>query len=207
MPAEATDEAVRKILHPETASLVENNRRFHQMLTDGIAVEYSREDGSIAGDQVFVIDFAELGNNDWLAVNQFTVIEDNHNRRADVVVFVNGLPLALMELKNPGDENATVKGAFNQIQAYKKDIPTFFTYNELLVASDGLDARAGTLTANWERFSPWRTVDGKEVATGRIRCNSTSWTKGIFEKSRFLDLIRNFGDRRSRGDPASRFRT
>ena len=169
----------------------ENNRRFHQALTDGIAVEYSREDGSIAGDQVFVIDFAELGNNDWLAVNQFTVIEDNRNRRADVVVFVNGLPLALMELKNPGDENATVKGAFNQLQAYKKDIPTLFAYNELLVASDGLDARAGTLTANWERFSPWRTIDGKEVApAGSLQLDIL--TRGIFEKSRFLDLVRNF---------------
>lgn len=191
VPTEAIDEAVRKVLHPETASLVENNRRFHQMLTDGIAVEYSREDGSIAGDQVSLIDFAELGNNDWLAVNQFTVIEDNRNRRADVVVIVNGLPLALIELKNPGDENATVKGAFNQLQAYKKDIPAFFTYNELLVASDGLGARAGTLTANWERFSPWRTVDGKEVASaGSLQLDVL--IKGIFEKGRFLDLVRNF---------------
>ena len=191
IPAEAIDEAVRKVLHPETVSLVENNRRFHHMLTDGVAVEYSRDDGSIAGDQVFLLDFDELGDNDWLAVNQFTVIENNRNRRADVVVFVNGLPLAVIELKNPGDENATVKGAFNQLQAYKKDVPSLFPYNELLVVSDGLGARAGTITANWERFSPWRTIEGKEIApSGSLQLDVL--IKGIFDKARFLDLMRNF---------------
>jgi len=191
VPPEAIDEAVRKIIHPETTSLFENNRRFHQMLTDGIAVEYRREDGSIAGDQIFLIDTEEPGNNDWVVVNQFTVIEDKRNRRADVVVFVNGMPLALIELKNPGDENATLRGAFNQLQTYKRDIASIFPYNELLVISDGLGARAGTLTADWERFMPWRTVDGKEVAPkGSLELDVL--VKGIFEKRRFLDLIRNF---------------
>ena len=120
-----------------------------------------------------------------------TIIEDGRNRRADLIVFVNGLPLAVIELKNPGDENATVKGAFNQLQTYKRDIPSLFTYNELLVASDGLLARAGTLTADWERFMPWRTVGGDEVAPkGSLELDVL--IKGIFEKSRFVDLINNF---------------
>jgi len=191
VPAEALEEAVRRITHPETASLVENNRRFHQMLADGIEVEYRREDGSIAGDRVFIIDDDEPGNNDWLVANQFTVVEDGKNRRADLVVFLNGLPLAVIELKNPGDENATTKGAFNQLQTYKRDIPSLFTYNELLVISDGLQARAGTLTADWERFMPWRTVEGNEVAPkGSLELDVL--IKGIFEKRRFLDLITNF---------------
>jgi type I restriction enzyme R subunit len=191
IPVEAIEEAIRRITHEETASLIENNRRFHQMLVNGIEVEYRREDGSIAGDQVFLIDAQELGNNDWLAVNQFTVIEDKKNRRADVVVFTNGLPLAVIELKNPGDENATIRGAFNQFQTYKKDIPSLFPYNELLVISDGLEARAGTLTADFERFMPWRTVDGSDVAArGSLQLDVL--VKGIFEKNRFLDLIRNF---------------
>ena len=184
IPFEATEEAVRKVLHPDTPSLIENNRRLHQMLTDGVAVEYSRSDGSIAGDQVFLLDTADLQNNDWLVVNQFTVVENNRNRRADVVVFVNGLPLAVLELKNPGDENATIRGAFNQLQAYKADIPSLFPYNELLIASDGLGARMGTLTANWERFSPWRTVDGKDIApSGSLQLDVL--IKGVFEKESF----------------------
>jgi type I restriction enzyme R subunit len=191
IPAEAIDEAVRRITHPETASLIENNRRFHHMLVNGIEVEYRRDDGSIAGDQVFLIDDEEPGNNDWLAVNQFTVIEDKRKRRADVVVFINGLPLAIIELKNIGDENATIRGAFNQLQTYKKDIPCLFPYNELLVISDGLDARAGTLTADFERFMPWRTVEGTDLAPkGSLQLDVL--VKGIFEKNRFLDLIRSF---------------
>jgi len=191
VPVEAIDEAIRKISHPETPSLVENNRRFHQMLTNGIELEYRREDGSIAGDQVFIIDDEELGNNDWLVVNQLTVIEDKRNRRPDLVVFVNGLPLAVIELKNIGDENATIKGAFNQFQTYKKDIPSLFPYNALLVVSDGLGARAGTLTANWERFMPWRTVEGSDVAPkGSLELDVL--INGIFAKNRFLDLILNF---------------
>ena len=116
-------------------------------------------------------------------VNQFTVIEDKHNRRPDVVVFVNGLPLAVMELKNPGDENATVKGAFNQLQTYKKDIPGLFHFNELLVISDGLDARVGTLTADWERFMPWRTIDGVRRRPASTPRNWKCCSKGSSSRS------------------------
>ena len=191
IPADALEDAVRKVIRSESPNLFENNRRFHKMLTEGVDVEYRRQDGSIAGDKAWLVDFSEPGNNDWVVVNQFTVIENKRNRRPDVVIFVNGLPLGVIELKNPGDENATIKGAFNQLQTYKKDIPGLFPYNEVFVISDGLEARAGTLTADWERFMPWRTIEGKELAP-RGALELEVLVKGIFEKQRFLDLVQNF---------------
>ena len=191
IPVEALDEAVRRVLHPETASLIENNRRFHQILVEGVPVEYRRDDGSIAGDLVKLIDFDTLENNDWAAINQFTVIENKANRRPDILVFINGLPLGVIELKNIGDENATVRGAFNQINTYKSDIPSLFAYNELAVISDGIHAKAGTLNADWERYMPWRTVDGKDIAP-KDSLQLDVLIKGIFEKNRFLDLVHNF---------------
>ena len=143
------------------------------------AAAYGRDDGSIAGDLVKLIDFDNLENNDWAAINQFTVIENKTNRRPDILVFINGLPLGVIELKNIGDENATVRGAFNQINTYKSDIPTLFAYNELAVISDGIHAKAGTLTADWERYMPWRTVDGKDIAPkGSLQVDVL--IKGIF---------------------------
>ncbi|HEY6253739.1 MAG TPA: type I restriction endonuclease subunit R, partial [Candidatus Angelobacter sp.] len=191
IPPDAVEEAARRILHPETASLTENNRRFHQMLVEGVPVEYQRKDGTIAYAQAKIIDFDEPGNNDWAAINQFTVIENRNNRRPDILLFVNGFPIAIIELKNIGDENATVRGAFNQIQTYKGDIPGLFTYNEIVVISDGIHAKAGTLTADWERFMPWRTIDGRDVAP-KTSLQLDVLIKGIFDKNCFLDLIRNF---------------
>ncbi len=188
VPELAREEAFRKVTRTETPSLVENNRRFHRLLTDGVDVEYRRPDGSMAGDKVWLFDFAHPERNDWLVVNQFTVIENNHNRRADLVVFVNGMPLAMLELKNPGDENATVKGAFNQLQTYEQDIPSLFAFNEMMVISDGLDARVGTITASWERFMPWRTIDGVDVAPPHTP-QLEVLLKGIFDRGRFLDLL------------------
>lgn len=163
IPPDAIEEAVRKIGRTDSPSLIENNRRFHRMLTDGVDVSYM-QDGREVHDKVWLLDLEDLENNDWLAVNQFTVIEDRRCRRPDIVVFVNGLPLCVIELKNPADEKATIRHAFNQLQTYKNDIPALFIYNELLVISDGLEARGGTLTSGWDRFMPWRTIDGKEVA-------------------------------------------
>ena len=191
LPASALDDAAKKVLVVETPGLFENNRRFHKLLVDGVEVEYTRPDGSIAGDKAWLVDFDQPGNNDWLAINQFTVVEGKINRRADVVLFVNGLPLAVLELKNPGDENATIKHAFNQLQTYKQQIGGLFTCNELLVASDGMEARHGTLTAHWERFMPWRTVDGDEVAA-KGTPELATLLKGIFNQRRFLDLISHF---------------
>jgi type I restriction enzyme R subunit len=191
IPIEAIEDAFRKVTRPDSPSLIVNNRQFHKMLTDGVDVEYRSEDGRIVGDKVWLVDFAHPGRNHWLVVNQFTVIEGQQNRRPDVVVFVNGLPLAVIELKNPADEEATIKAAYNQLQTYKQDIPSLFTYNELLVISDGTEAQVGTLTAGAEWFLPWRSSDGENVAPKGVP-ELEVLVKGMFEKSRFLDLVRHF---------------
>jgi type I restriction enzyme, R subunit len=137
------------------------------------------------------IDYDDPDNNDWLVVNQFTVVEAGHNRRADVVVFVNGLPLGVLELKNPGDENATIWDAYTQLQTYKQQIPSLFAYNETLVVSDGLQARVGSLTANKEWFKPWRTIEGDEVAPAAM-LELEVLIKGLFEPRRHVQFLRNF---------------
>jgi type I restriction enzyme R subunit len=191
IPAEALEDAFRKVTRPDSPSLIVNNRQFHKVLADGVDVEYRNKEGRIVGDKVWLVDFANPERNDWLVVNQFTVVEGQHNRRPDLVVFVNGLPLAVIELKNPADENSTIKAAFNQLQTYKMEIPSLLVYNELLVISDGTEARAGTLTAGWEWFLPWRTSDGVNVAPKGVP-ELEVLLKGMFEKSRFLDLVRHF---------------
>ena len=191
LPAETLAEVLRKVQQTETPSLIEENRRLQRYLLEGVPVEVAREDGSIGGDVARLIDFDDVDMNDWLAVNQFTVIEHEHNRRPDVVLFVNGLPMAVVELKNPGDVNATLDGAFNQLQTYKDQIPFLFRTNAALVTSDGLQARLGSLTANLERFMPWRTADGSAVAPKGAPELGTL-IEGVFEKTRFLTLIRDF---------------
>ena len=189
--AETLEEVLRKVQQSETPSLVEENRRLHRYLIEGAPVEVTRADGSIGGDVARMIDFDNVDANDWLAINQYTVIEHGHNRRPDVVLFVNGLPLAVIELKNPGDENATLEGAFNQLQTYKDEIPSLFRTNAALVTSDGLHARLGSLTADLERFMPWRTMDGSTVAPKGTPELGTV-IEGVFERSRFLSLMRDF---------------
>ncbi len=191
LPADAIEDAVKKVLRPDSPSLIINNRWFHKMLADGVDVEYRNKDGRIVGDKVWLIDFEDAENNDWLAVNQFTVVEGQQNRRPDVVIFVNGLPLAIIELKNPADENATIQAAYNQFQTYKRDIPSLFNYNELLVLSDGAGARVGTLTSGWEWFLPWKTIGGETEAPVEF-AELEVLIKGIFDKSRFLDIVRHF---------------
>lgn len=163
LAAETLAEVLNKLVQAETPSLVTENRRLHRYLVEGVPVEVRRADGSIGGEQVRLIDFDDPDANDWLAVNQYTVIENKANRRPDVVIFVNGLPLGVIELKNPGDENATLDGAFNQLQTYKAQIGSLFRTNAVLVISDGIVARIGSLTADSERFMPWRTVTGDDV--------------------------------------------
>jgi type I restriction enzyme R subunit len=190
VPADAIADAVRKLSSVATPNLEESNRSFHQFLTDGINVEY-RDKGRLVHDLVLLFDFAEADNNDWAAVNQFTIVEDRANRRPDIVIFLNGIPLALFELKNLADEHAGIRDAFHQFQTYKRDIPALFPYNELLVISDGIEARLGTLTSGWERFMPWRTIAGDQIAPkGSLELEVL--IRGIFEKRRFLDLIRHF---------------
>lgn len=190
IPSDARDDAFRKITRPSSPSLVANNRAFHRWLVDGVEIEYRRAD-RIVGDRVWLVDFQNPENNDWLAVNQFTVVENQHNRRPDIVIFVNGLPLAVIELKNAADEHATIWSAFNQLQTYKEQIPALFTYNEALVISDGTTARFGTLTANREWFLPWKTIEGEKIAPPTA-IPLQVLLRGMFEKRRLLDLLRYF---------------
>lgn len=191
IPADAQEAALKKILHPDSPSLVNNNRTFHRMLVDGVEVEYHRPDGTIKGDQVRLADFEHPEKNDWLAVNQFTVIENHHNRRPDILLFLNGLPIVIIELKNPTDEKATIETAYRQIQTYKQQIPALFAHNEMIVISDGLEARIGTLTSIRERFMPWRTIEGEQLAPPTL-LRLEVLIRGAFDKRRLLDLIRNY---------------
>ena len=191
IPVDCLDDVVRRLERQELPSLVQSNRLFHRWLVSGFPVEYRRTDGSIKGDLVRLIDFDHPEANDWLAVNQFTVIENKVNRRADVVLFVNGLPLVVMELKNPADENATIWTAFHQLQTYKKQIPSLMRFNEALVISDGTEARIGSLTADKERFMRWRTIEGEQLAPESMP-QLEVLIRGVFDKRRFLDIVRSF---------------
>jgi type I restriction enzyme R subunit len=191
IPAGAIEEAFRKLTRPGSPSLIAGNHAMHRLLVEGVPVEYQRADGSFGGDTVLVIDFDNPDHNDFLAVNQLTVVENKHERRPDVVLYVNGLPLAVIELKNATDENATIWSAFNQLQTYKQQIPTLFTWNAALVISDGVQARIGTLTADRERFMPWRTIAGEDLAPASMP-ELQVVLEGVFEKSRFLQMVRHF---------------
>jgi type I restriction enzyme R subunit len=188
---EGIDEAFRKLTRISSPQPIDANHEAHYYLVNGVSVEYLRPDGSIGYDPVRVVDFDEPENNDWLVVNQFTVTESGHTRRPDVVVFVNGLPIALLELKNAAAENATVWNAFQQLQTYKNELPSLFTFNEILIASDGLDARIGTLSSNRERFLPWRTIEGEALAPSTFS-QLEVLIRGVFDKRRLLDLLRYF---------------
>jgi type I restriction enzyme, R subunit len=191
LPPEALEDAFRKLLRSDAPSLIERNRAMHRMLVDGVTVEYRRPDGSIAGAQARVLDFDAPENNDWLAVNQFTVAEGQHTRRVDVVLFVNGLPLAVIELKNAAGEKATVWSAFRQLQTYQEQIPALFAANAALVVSDGVQARIGSLGAGREWFKPWRTITGEADASATLP-ELQVVLAGVFAKRRFLDLLRYF---------------
>jgi len=191
LPSEALDDAYRKLTRVDAPSLIERNRAVHRMLVDGVTVEYRRKDGSIAGAQARLLDFDTPENNDWAVVNQFTVAEGQHTRRPDIVLFVNGLPLAVIELKNAADENATVWSAYHQLQTYQAQTPTLFATNAALLISDGAQARIGTLAAGTEWFKPWRTITGRESAPAKLS-ELQVVLEGVFEHRRFLDLIRHF---------------
>ncbi len=198
IPEEARAEAIRQVLVSQTNDTVEENRRIHSLITEGVTVEF-RSNDRIVGEKVWLVDFANPDANDWLVVNQFTLIEGRKNRRPDLVLFVNGLPLAVLELKNPGDEKATLTAAFNQMETYKRDVPSLFRTNALLVTSDGIKARIGSLTAQEERYMPWRTVNGNDYAPPGTPELDTL-LQGVFERNRFLKLIRDFTVFGDRGD-------
>ncbi len=191
LPYPARDDALRKLIRPEGATIETRNRAFHRMLIDGVTVEYRAQDGSVRGDQARVVDFDNHWNNDWLAVNQFTVTESGHERRPDIVLFVNGLPLGVIELKNPADPDATITSAWNQLQTYKSELPTLFSINETMIVSDGVEARMGTLTAGMEWFKPWRTISGETLADPHM-LELQVLLEGACDPGGFLALVRDF---------------
>lgn len=190
MPDEAIEQAYKQILNPSTQNLIDNNEAFHKLLTEGIEVEVMGEDGP-KGDKVKLIDFEDITNNEFLVCNQFTVIENNINKRPDIVLFVNGLPLVVIELKNPADENATVQKAFTQLQNYKNAIPSLFYYNSILIASDGFDSKAGTISSDISRFAAWKSVDGVKEDKKTVPQIETM-INGMLKKNVLLDLIKQF---------------
>jgi len=190
IPTVAREEAVKKVLRTDNPDIISNNQLFHQFLTDGVTIEY-RKDGRIVYDKVWLFDFQNPDNNEFLAINQFTIIENDHNRRPDTVLFVNGLPIVVIELKNPADEKATLNKAYQQFQTYKSEIPSLFHFNEILVISDGMQARAGTLTSDYQRFMPWKTIEGeKDALVDKLEMEIL--IRGMLNKKVLLDLIRHF---------------
>lgn len=190
IPEDAQEEAIKKILRTYSPYLIENNKEFHHYLVNGVPVEY-RKDDRIKNDILKIIDFENPQTNEFLAVNQFTVVENEYNRRPDIVLFINGLPLVVIELKNPADEKTTIWTAFNKLQTYKQEIPSLFIYNEALIVSDGTEARAGALTSNKEWFLPWKTIDG-EILAPKTEPQLKVLLMGMLDKARLLDIVKNF---------------
>ncbi len=187
---ESQEEVIKDIKRIHSSELLSNNETFHRLLTEGITVTKT-VDGDERGDLVWLIDFEEPENNQFLVVNQFTIIEDGHNKRPDVILFVNGIPLVVLELKNAANEQATIKSAFNQLNTYKAAIPGLFTYNAFSIISDGLEAKAGTISSDISRFMAWKSADGKEEAS-KLVSQLETMINGMLNKATLIDLIRSF---------------
>ncbi|MEI8081636.1 MAG: type I restriction endonuclease subunit R, partial [Actinomycetes bacterium] len=190
LPSDAVEAAVKAVLRAESQVVMSENWRAYQLLTQGVPVEYRNADGEVREVRAHLVDWENPANNDFAAINQFT-IQGKSERRPDVLLFVNGLPVVLMELKRPGEKNATLRGAFNQIQTYLSQIPDVFSWNQITVISDGVQARAGTYTAAWEHYAPWKTIDGITHAPAGIP-QAEVLVRGLFTPERLLDLVRNF---------------
>lgn len=184
------DEAIKTVLRIASPDTLANNEAFHRLLTEGVPVS-TYQDGMERGERVWFVDFEDPWNNEFTVVNQFTIIENGHNRRPDALLFVNGLPLVIIELKNAADENATIENAYRQIETYKQQIPSLFTYNELIIISDGLEARAGSLSAGLSRFTAWKSEDGEHIASP-LMSQLEVLINGMLEKDTLLDIIRSF---------------
>ncbi len=190
LPASAVDDALREIQRLSSPDLLSNNEAFHKLLTEGIPV-ILQKDGDERGDRVWLIDFNNPANNEFLAVNQYTITENHYTKRPDLIIFINGIPIVVLELKNPADENATLHSAFMQFDTYKALIPSLFTYNGFVIISDGLEAKAGTISANFSRFMAWKSTDGKAEASHLISGLETL-IKGMLNKDTLLDLLKHF---------------
>ena len=187
---DAKEDALKKVLRIESPNALINNETFHKYLTEGVDVEVRTADG-IRGEKVYIVDFANAENNEFLAINQFTIIEGSQNKRPDIILFLNGLPLVVIELKNAVDENATIKSAFSQLQTYKQAIPSLFTFNQLLIVSDGWDAMCGTVTSDFGRFMSWKSKDGRTTADS-LQAQMEVMFKGMLNQETLLDLIHHF---------------
>ncbi|MDU7816473.1 MAG: type I restriction endonuclease subunit R [Bacillota bacterium] len=184
------DEAIKRVRRAESQSPIDENYRLHQLITEGVPVEHRDADGSLRTTRLWLVDFEQPENNDWVAINQFTIVENGKNRRPDVLVLLNGMPLALLELKNPAAEHATLKSAWNQVQTYRQDIPSVFVPNAVTVISDGTSAAMSSYAGAFEHYAPWKTIEGREVVSNRPALEVL--IKGVFEPKRFLDLLQNF---------------
>ncbi|UQN14187.1 type I restriction endonuclease subunit R [Gulosibacter sp. ACHW.36C] len=184
------DEAIKRVRRAESQSPIDENYRLHQLITEGVPVEHRDADGALRTTRLWLVDFERPENNDWVAINQFTIIDNGKNRRPDVLVLVNGMPLALLELKNPAAEHATLKSAWNQVQTYRQDIPSVFVPNAVTVISDGTSAAMSSYAAAFEHYAPWKTIEGREVVSDRPALEVL--IKGVFEPKRFLDIVQNF---------------
>ena len=191
LPVDALDDALRRLTRPQGSTLEARNRAFHRMLVDGVTVEHRTPSGAVRGAQARIVDFDTPARNDWLAVNQFNVTENRNTRRPDVVLFVNGLPLGIIELKNPADEDATIWTAWQQLQTYRAELPTLFSMNEALMVSDGAQARVGALTAGREWFKPWRTIGGETLADPHMP-ELQVMLEGVCAPAQFVALVRDF---------------
>lgn len=203
LPANVLQTALKEVQRIQSPDLLANNETFHRLLTEGVSVTYQKE-GSDRGDLVWLIDFANPDNNDFGVASQFTVIENNQQKRPDLVLFINGLPLVVIELKNATDETATLKAAYQQLETYKATVPSLFTPNAFSIISDGLEARAGALSAGFSRFMAWKTADGKTQASPLVSQLETL-ISGMLNKATLLDLIRHFivFEKSKKEDPAT----
>jgi len=190
IPKEAQEQAIQKILRIYSADLLHNNETFHKELVEKVKTPY-QQDGFESSYEVALIDFENVEDNEFLAVNQYTIVENNQNKRPDILLFVNGIPLVVIELKNPADENATIESAFNQIQTYKAVIPGLFTYNAVCVISDGLECKAGSVSAGIQRFTAWKSAEGEKEAS-RFTPQLETLIKGMLNPKTLLDITRNF---------------
>ena len=190
LPPSALETGLRQLINPVGPTLEARNRSFHHALTRGVTVPVRRPDGTTSGEPAAVVDFENPGNNDWLAVNKFTVKENQSTRRADIVLFLNGLPLGIIELKNPADQNTDIWEAWQQLQTYQSELPYLFSLNEFLMISDGLYARVGPLTAGKEWFKPWRTMENEPGSSNLPELQVM--LEGICEQSNFLSMLRDF---------------
>lgn len=204
LPPAALDEAIKTIQRISSPELLANNEAFHRLLTEGVNVSYQK-DGNTRGDLVWLVDFNHPDNNEFVVANQFTIIENNQNKRPDIILFVNGLPLVVIELKNAADENATLQSAYQQISTYKATIPSLFTYNGFVIVSDGLEAKAGSISAGLSRFMAWKSADGKAEASHLVSQLETL-INGMLNKATLLDLIRHFivFEKTSKEDPVTK---